>query len=127
MVGSTRERRSQLRRLGATGTAVALALVISGCMSLSTNVAWLGDIVGVESHLGTPYSGVRMDLHILICGGKLVWEDPISLILLPVAIFPLLDLPFSTVMDTILLPADVLLEPKAPPLVPGRASCRIGM
>jgi len=96
-------------------------------MSLSTNVAWLGDIVGTGSHLGTPYSGVRIDLHLLFCGGKWVWEDPVSLILLPVAIVPLVDLPFSAVMDTILLPADVLLEPEAPPLVPGRATCSVGM
>ena len=96
-------------------------------MSLSTNVAWLGDIVGFSSHLGTPYSGVRVDLHFLICGGRWVMEDPKSLILLPVAIVPLVDLPFSVVVDTILLPADVFIEAKAPPLVPGRASCRVGM
>ena len=127
MVRSTIESRSRFRRFSVIGAVVVLVLVISGCMSLSTNVAWLGDIVGSESHLGTPYSGVRVDAHILICVGRWVAKDPKSLILLPVAIFPLIDLPFSTVMDTILLPADVLLEPKAPPLVPGYASCRVGM
>jgi uncharacterized protein YceK len=127
MMGSSRESRRRLRHFGAIGALVVLALMISGCMSLSTNVAWLGDIVGFDSHLGTPYSGVRVDLHFLFCGGRWIREDPKSLIILPVAIFPLLDLPFSAVMDTILLPADFFVEAKAPPLVPGRASCRVGM
>jgi uncharacterized protein YceK len=119
--------RSWLRRFRAIGAVIALALVTSGCMSLSTNISWLGDIVGLSSHLGTPYSGARIDIHFLICGGRWIREDPKSLILLPLAIFPLIDLPLSAAIDTILLPVDVLLEPKAPPLVPGRASCRVGM
>ena len=127
MVGSTRGWRWRLRRFSAIGAALALSFATSGCMSLSTNVTWLGDVVGSGSHLGTPYSGVRVDLHFLICGGRLISEDSAALILLPLAIIPLVDLPFSAVVDTILLPADVLLEPKDPPLVPGRASCRIGM
>jgi uncharacterized protein YceK len=96
-------------------------------MSLSTNVAWLGDIVGIGSHLGTPYSGARVDLHFLICGGRWVHEDSTSLLLFPVALCPLIDLPLSAVVDTLFLPADLLLKPKAPPLVPGHASCRVGI
>jgi uncharacterized protein YceK len=127
MIESARGPRARLRRFSSIGAVIALALAISGCMSLSTNIAWLGDIVGFSSHLGTPYSGVRVDLHYLICGSRWIREDPTALIVLPLAIFPLLDMPFSAVMDTIFLPADVVLEPKAPPLVPGRASCRFTM
>ena len=102
----------------------ALALSLSGCMSLSTNVPLLSD----QSHLGTPYSGVRIDLHVLICFGKTIPEDPTVLILPPLALCHLIDLPFSAVADTLLLPVDVWREPEARPLVPGRGSCKlIGM
>ena len=96
-------------------------------MSLSTNIPWVADIVGLSPQLGTPYSGARHDIHFLICGGRSIREDPKSLILLPIAIFPLLDLPLSAAIDTLLLPADLFLEPEAAPLVPGSASCRVGM
>ena len=118
-----RKRRSH--RLHHMSPCVALlALASVGCMSLSTNIPLLSD----ESHLGTPYSGVRVDLHVLICFGKTVPRDPSVLILTPLALFHLVDLPFSTIADTILLPIDIPLEPEARPLVPGRGSCKlIGM
>ncbi len=103
---------------------VFLALASAGCMSLSTNIPILSD----QSHLGTPYSGVRVDVHVLICFGKTLPRDPSVLILTPLALFHLVDLPFSAVSDTLLLPIDMLREPEAPPLVPGRGSCKlIGM
>ncbi len=111
-----------IRRL--RGLLVALALSLAGCMSLSTNVPLLSD----QSHLGTPYSGVRIDLHVLICFAKTIPEDPTVLILIPLALFHLVDLPFSAVADTLLLPVDVWREAEARPLVPGRGSCKlIGM
>jgi uncharacterized protein YceK len=112
------------RRLGLLAPLVGLALATSGCMSLSTNVPILSD----QSHLGTPYSGVRVDLHVLICFGKILRRDPTVLILTPVALFHLVDLPFSAVADTLLLPVDIPREPEARPLAPGRGSCDlIGM
>jgi uncharacterized protein YceK len=93
-------------------------------MSLSTNVPILSD----QSHLGTPYSGVRIDLHVLICFGKLLPRDPSVLILTPLALFHLVDLPFSVVADTLFLPVDIPREPEAHPVIPGRGSCKlIGM
>ena len=90
-------------------------------MSLSTNIPILSD----QSHLGTPYSGVRVDFHVLICFGKTLPRDPSVLILTPLALFHLVDLPFSAVADTLLLPIDIPREPEAPPLVPGRGSCKL--
>lgn len=93
-------------------------------MSLSTNIPILGD----QSHLGTPYSGVRIDSHVLVCFAETVPRDPSVLILTPLALFHLVDLPFSAVADSLLLPIDIVLEPEAPPLVPGHGSCKlIGM
>ena len=71
---------------------------------------------------------MRIDLHVLICFGKTLPRDPSVLILTPLALFHLVDLPFSAVADTLLLPVDIPREPKARPLVPGRGSCKlIGM
>jgi uncharacterized protein YceK len=93
-------------------------------MSLSTNIPILSD----QSHLGTPYSGVRIDSHVLVCFGKTIPRDPSILILTPLALLYLVDLPFSTAADTLLLPFDILREPEARPLVPGSGSCKlIGM
>lgn len=104
------------------GVAAALALLMgAGCMSVSTNVPILSD----QSHLGTPYSGVRIDLHVLICFGKTIPKDPSVLILTPLAAFHLIDLPFSVLADTLLLPADIPLEPEGPPLSPGSGSCKL--
>ncbi len=103
---------------------VFLALASAGCMSLSTNIPILSD----QSHLGTPYSGVRIDFHVLICFGKTLPRDPSVLILTPLALLHLVDLPFSAVADTLLLPIDIAREPEPRPLVPGRGSCKlIGM
>ncbi len=101
-----------------------LALASAGCMSLSTNIPILSD----QSHLGTPYSGVRIDSHVLICFGKTIPRDPSVLILTPLALFHLVDLPFSAFADTLLIPIDIPREPEARPVVPGRRSCKlIGM
>jgi len=98
-----------------------IALSGAGCMSLSTNIPILMD----QSHLGTPYSGARLDVHILICFGKTIPKDPTILILTPIILLYLVDLPLSTVVDTLLLPVDILREPEAEPLVPGRGSCKL--
>lgn len=90
-------------------------------MSLSTNIPIASD----ESHLGTPYSGVRVDLHVLICFGKTIPKDPWVWMLTPLAVFHLIDLPFSALADTLLLPADIPLEPEARPLSPGSGSCKL--
>lgn len=116
--------RRSLRSLCKRAALAAFALASAGCMSLSTNVPILSD----QSHLGTPYSGVRADLHVLVCFGKTLPRDPTVLILTPLALFHLVDLPFSAAADTLLLPIDVPREPEARPLVPGQGSCKlIGM
>ncbi len=115
-----RTRRS-IRFLRVHASLVFLALASTGCMSLSTNIPVLSD----QSHLGMPYSGVRIDFHVLICFGKTLPRDPTVLILTPLALFHLVDLPFSAVSDTLLLPIDILREPEARPLVPGRGSCKL--
>lgn len=103
---------------------LVLAIATSGCMSLSTNTTLLSD----SSHLGTPYSGTRADLHTLVCFGRDVRRAPSSLLFSPVMLLPLVDLPLSLAIDTLLLPVDVVLEPDRPPLEVGRGSCRlIGM
>ncbi len=110
-----------MNRYTSTAALVFLALASVGCMSLSTNIPILSD----QSHLGTPYSGVRIDFHVLICFGKTLPRDPSVLILTPLALFHLVDLPFSAVADTLLLPIDIPREPEARPLVPGRGSCKL--
>ncbi len=106
---------------------VLLAFVVavsSGCMSIATNATFLQD----SSHLGTPYSGSRGDLHILVCFGRDVGQDASGLVLLPVMLFPFIDLPLSFVIDTLLLPVDLIVEPDRPPQRIGEGGCRlIGM
>ena len=93
-------------------------------MSLLTNTAVLSD----SSHLGTPYSGTRADLHILVCFGKDVSRDASSLLFSPLMLFPLVDAPVSFTVDTVLLPFDLALEPERPPQGIGKGGCRlIGM
>jgi len=93
-------------------------------MSLSTNTTILSD----SSHLGTPYSGARGDLHTLVCFGRDVSRDASGLLFAPLMLLPLVDLPLSAVIDTLLLPIDVPLEPDRPPQKIGGGGCRlIGM
>ncbi len=93
-------------------------------MSLTTNTTLLSD----RSHLGTPYSGTRADLHILVCFSRDVARDASVLLFTPVVLVPLMDLPLSFVLDTILLPFDIPLEPERPPRRIGEGGCRlIGM
>lgn len=101
-----------------------MALATTGCMSLTTNTTLLSD----SSHLGTPYSGVRADLHILVCFSRSVSRDASSLLFTPVMLVPLIDLPFSFALDTLLLPFDIPLKPERPPQRIGQGGCRlIGM
>ncbi|MBA1147200.1 YceK/YidQ family lipoprotein [Ectothiorhodospiraceae bacterium WFHF3C12] len=76
--------------------ALSAALLLCGCASIST----LDDAALV----GTPkiYSGTRLDLH-AIAG------DSVALRRFPVAPprFPLIDLPFSFALDTLVLPLTV--------------------
>jgi len=93
-------------------------------MSLSTNTTVLSD----SSHLGTPYSGTRGDLHTLVCFSRNVSRDASGLLFAPVMLFPLVDLPLSAVLDTLLLPIDIALEPDRAPQAIGEGGCRlIGM
>ena len=93
-------------------------------MSLTTNTTVLSD----SSHLGTPYSGTRADLHILWCFGRDVSREPYGLVFTPLMLFPVIDLPLSFVLDTALLPLDLLLEPDRPPKGVVTGGCRlIGM
>lgn len=102
---------------------LALALA-SGCMSITTNTTLLSD----ASHLGTPYSGARADLHILVCFARDVSRDASGLLFAPLMLLPLVDLPFSLVLDTLLLPIDLAVEPDRPPQDIGGGGCRlIGM
>ena len=101
-----------------------VAAVSSGCMSITTNTTLFSD----SSDLGTPYSGSRGDLHILVCFGRDVGQHASGLLLTPVMLFPFIDLPLSFVVDTLLLPVDLVLEPDRPPQRIGEGGCRlIGM
>lgn len=101
-----------------------LSLLAVGCMSVATNTTMLSD----SSHLGTPYSGARVDLHVLVCFGRGVSSDASGLLFGPLMLFPLVDLPVSGVLDTLLLPVDLALEPDRPPQGIGTGGCRlIGM
>jgi len=118
----TRKARRSARRVGIP--ALLLTLAIPGCSSISTNTALLSD----QSHLGTVYSGARADLHVVYCFGREVPRDATTLILTPIALLFLIDLPLSAVLDTLLLPADIPIKPDAQPLIPGQGGCRlIGM
>jgi uncharacterized protein YceK len=93
-------------------------------MSLSTNTTVLSD----SSHLGTPYSGTRGDLHTLVCFSRDVSRDASGLLFAPVMLFPLIDLPLSFAVDTLLFPLDWPLEPDRTPQKIGGGGCRlIGM
>ena len=100
---------------------VLAALLASGCMSLSTNTAILSD----RSHLGTPYSGTRADLHILVCYSRDVSRNASGLLLAPLALVPLIDLPLSFAVDTLLVPVDLALEPELPPQRIGEGGCKL--
>jgi uncharacterized protein YceK len=107
-----------------TAALILVVGVASGCMSIATNTTLLSD----GSHLGTPYSGTRNDLHTLVCFGRDVSRNASGLLLVPLMLFPLIDVPLSFVVDTLLLPVDVVLEPDRPPLKIGEGGCRlIGM
>jgi uncharacterized protein YceK len=116
-----------LPRVRASWTALlgtAVVLFSSGCMSLSTNTSLLSD----SSHLGTPYSGTRGDLHTLVCFGRDASRDASGLFFAPVMLVPLIDLPLSFALDTLLLPLDVPLEADRPAQRVGEGGCRlIGM
>ena len=100
------------------------AIGATGCMSLSSNTTLLSD----SSHLGTPYSGSRGDLHILVCFGRSVSRDASTLLFTPIMLFPLVDLPLSFVIDTLLLPVDIPLQADRKPQRIGAGGCRlIGM
>ena len=118
-------RRLQLAYAGATTALfVFIAVLGSGCMSLSTNTTVLSD----SSHLGTVYSGTRADLHILVCFARDVSRDASGLLFAPIMLLPLIDLPLSFALDTLLLPFDVALEPDRTPQRIGEGGCRlIGM
>ncbi len=90
-------------------------------MSLLTNTAVLSD----SSHLGTPYSGTRANLHILVCFGRDVSRDASGLLFSPLMLFPLVDTPVSLAVDTVLLPFDLVLEPDRPPQGIGKGGCRL--
>ena len=90
-------------------------------MTLSTNVPILSD----QSHLGTPYSGARLDAHVLACYGKTLARDPSVLLLTPLALLHLVDLPLSTVADTLLLPIEIPRESEAESLTPGSGPCKL--
>ena len=121
--------RCQTKRRALSLLARSFVLVVttwtcSGCASLLSNTALISD----SSHLGTPYSGSRRDLHTLYCLGRDVGREPATLLFFPVALVPLIDLPLSLAMDTLLLPIDLVVEPDARPLVIGSGGCRlIGM
>jgi uncharacterized protein YceK len=93
----------------------------SSCSSLATNTAVLSD----SSHLGTPYSGTRGDLHILVCYARGVSRNPSGLVLAPLILFPLVDLPLSLALDTLLLPLDLPLEPDGEVQRIGEGGCRL--
>jgi len=100
---------------------VAFSFVAIGCMSLSTNTT----ILSSSSHLGTPYSGARGDLHTLVCFSRDVSRDASGLLFVPLMIFPVVDLPLSGVIDTLILPVDIALEPDRPPQGIGAGGCRL--
>ena len=104
--------------------AAVSSIALVGCMSLSTN----SKVLSSSSHLGTPYSGVRGDLHTLVCLSRDVSQGTSGLLLLPVMVFPAVDLPLSGAIDTLILPVDIALEPDRPPQGIGTGGCRlIGM
>ena len=93
-------------------------------MSIATNTAVLSD----SSHLGNPYSGTRGNAHILVCFARDVSRDASGLLFAPLMLLPLIDLPLSFVLDTLLLPVDLAVEAERPAQVIGEGGCRlIGM
>ena len=104
--------------------ALLATLSLGGCMSIASNTTLLQD----SSHLGTPYSGTRQNLHTLVCYGRDVRRDASGLIFAPLMLLPLVDSVLSFALDTALLPVDLALEPERTPLEIGAGGCRlIGM
>lgn len=105
--------------------AVAMLLLASsfatGCMSIGTNAALLSD----TSHLGNAYSGTRTDLHTIFCMGRDMTRDASTWIAAPLLLFPLVDLPLSFALDTLLLPVDVPLQAERPPPPVFAGGCRL--
>jgi uncharacterized protein YceK len=108
-------------RLSMVVTATAIAVLSSSCASITSNTAVMSD----SSHLGTPYSGATRDVHTLYCLGRDATRHPSVLLAFPIALLFLADLPLSAAFDTLLLPVDIALEPKARPLVVGEGGCKL--
>jgi uncharacterized protein YceK len=107
--------------LNIIATVFLLAALTLSCASVASNTAVLSD----SSHLGTPYSGATRDAHTLYCLGRDAIRDPAVLLLFPVGLVFLIDLPLSAAIDTVLLPFDIVLEPEARPLVVGEGGCKL--
>jgi uncharacterized protein YceK len=109
------------RTKGTIAGLVFLVCTAPGCMSVLSNTAMLQD----RSELGTPYSGSRRNLHTLVCFGRDVAQDASALLFAPIMLFPLIDLPLSFVVDTLILPIDVAVDADKPPLEIGKGDCRL--
>ncbi len=111
----------RMRARASTIALVVVAALGTGCMSITTNTTLLSD----SSQLGAPYSGTRADLHMLVCFARDVSRNASGLLLAPLMLLPLIDLPLSFVLDTLLLPFDLALEPERAAQVIGAGGCRL--
>lgn len=103
--------------------AFAAALSLLACNSL---VAHGGLDPEVQAQIGNPYSGVRLNLKSWQCLPTVIGQYPpvAAFFLAPLsAILLIVDLPLSAVGDTLLLPVDLAVDPRAAPIDPGSARC----
>ncbi len=61
----------------------------------------------------------------LVCFARDVSRNASGLLLAPLMLLPLIDLPLSFVLDTLLLPFDLALEPERAAQVIGAGGCRL--
>ena len=100
-----------------TCRSVLLVLALAaqaGCSTLSSKGPTFQREVP-NQQLGAPYSGVRLNLHNWYCLPDALEKSVAIKLLSPLVVIEgALDLPLSLVADTVVLPVDLFMEPKAP-------------
>lgn len=99
-------------------------IALSGCCSTVVSKAGLDSAVGVQ--MGNPYSGVRLNLKSWRCLPTVSkgFNPPMKLLFLPVsASLLIVDLPVSAIVDTVMIPLDLLVAPTEKPIRPLTDRC----
>ena len=105
---------------------ICLVGIIGLSAGCSTVVSKAGLDPAVEVQLGNPYSGVRFNLKSWRCLPSVAkgYSPAAKLLFMPLsASLLLVDLPVSAAADTVILPVDFMLSPRAKPIRPFNSEC----